>query len=40
MADAVGLHSAVICGHSMAGVVGLKVAVARPELVPGVALAP
>jgi pimeloyl-ACP methyl ester carboxylesterase len=38
IADAAGLDSAVICGHSMAGVVGLKVALARPELVRGVAM--
>ena len=36
--DAAGLESAVLCGHSMAGVVGLKVALARPELVRGVAM--
>jgi 3-oxoadipate enol-lactonase len=38
VADAVGLQSAVLCGHSMAGVVGLKVALARPKLVRGVAM--
>lgn len=36
--DAAGLESAVLCGHSMAGAVGLKVALARPELVRGVAM--
>jgi pimeloyl-ACP methyl ester carboxylesterase len=36
--DAAGLASAVLCGHSMAGVVALKVAVARSELVRGVAM--
>ena len=35
---AAGLASAVVCGHSMAGVVGLKVALARPDLVRGVAM--
>ena len=38
VADAAGLESAVLCGHSMGGVVGLKVALARPELVRGVAM--
>jgi pimeloyl-ACP methyl ester carboxylesterase len=38
VADAAGLESAVFCGHSMAGVVGLKVALARPSLVRGVAM--
>ena len=38
VADAAGLESAVLFGHSMAGVVALKVAVARPELVRGVAM--
>lgn len=38
VADAAGLESAVLCGHSMAGVVGLKVALARPGLVRGVAM--
>lgn len=38
VADEAGLESAVLCGHSMAGVVGLKVALARPELVRGVAM--
>ena len=38
VADAVALESAVLCGHSMAGVVALKVALARPELVRGVAM--
>src|SRR5207302_832437 len=38
VADAAGLDSAVLCGHSMAGVVGLKVARARPQLVGGVAM--
>jgi pimeloyl-ACP methyl ester carboxylesterase len=37
-ADAAGLTSTVICGHSMAGVVGLKAARLRPELVRGVAM--
>ena len=36
--DAAGLEGVVVCGHSMAGVVGLKVAIARPELVRGVAM--
>ena len=38
VADAAGLESAVLCGHSMAGVVGLKVALARPQMVRGVAM--
>jgi len=38
VADAAGLERAVLCGHSMAGVVGLKVALARPQLVCGVAM--
>lgn len=38
VADAAGLERAVLCGHSMAGVVGLKVALARPQLVRGVAM--
>ena len=38
VADAAGLESAVLCGHSMAGVVGLKVALARPDLVRGLAM--
>ncbi len=38
VADAAGIESAILCGHSMAGVVGLKVALARPELVRGVAM--
>lgn len=38
VADEAGLDSAVLCGHSMAGVVGLKVALARPQLVRGVAM--
>ena len=38
VADAAGVRRAVLCGHSMAGVVGLKVALARPELVSGVAM--
>lgn len=38
VADEAGLESAVLCGHSMAGVVGLKVALARPEMVRGVAM--
>ena len=38
VADEAGIESAVLCGHSMAGVVGLKVAGARPSLVRGVAM--
>jgi len=38
VADHVGLGPAVLCGHSMAGVVALEVAARRPELVRGVAL--
>lgn len=38
VADAARISSAVLCGHSMAGVVALKVAVARPTLVRGVAM--
>lgn len=38
VADHVGLGSAVLCGHSMAGAVALEVAALRPELVRGVAL--
>lgn len=37
-ADAAGVTSTVICGHSMAGVIGLKAALARPELVCGIAM--
>lgn len=37
-ADAAGVTRAVICGHSMAGVIGLKAALARPELVCGIAM--
>jgi pimeloyl-ACP methyl ester carboxylesterase len=36
VADEVDLQSVVLCGHSMAGVVALKAAAARPELVRGV----
>jgi pimeloyl-ACP methyl ester carboxylesterase len=32
------LESVVLCGHSMAGIVAMKVAAARPELVRGVAM--
>jgi pimeloyl-ACP methyl ester carboxylesterase len=38
VADAAGLDRAVLCGHSMAGIVGLRVALARPQLVCGVAM--
>ena len=38
VADDAGLGSVVLCGHSMAGVVALKVAQARPHQVRGVAL--
>ena len=38
VADAAGLTRAILCGHSMAGVVGLKVALARPQMVCGVAM--
>jgi pimeloyl-ACP methyl ester carboxylesterase len=38
VADAAGLERAILCGHSMAGVVALKVALARPHLVSGVAM--
>lgn len=38
VADAAGLDSAILCGHSMGGPVALKVASARPELVRGVAM--
>jgi 3-oxoadipate enol-lactonase len=38
VADKAGLESAVLCGHSMAGVVALKVALDRPHLVHGVAM--
>lgn len=38
VADAAGIESVILCGHSMAGIVGLKVALARPELVRGVAM--
>jgi pimeloyl-ACP methyl ester carboxylesterase len=36
VADAAGLKGIVLCGHSMAGVVALKVAAARPDLVLGI----
>jgi pimeloyl-ACP methyl ester carboxylesterase len=36
--DAARLTDVVLCGHSMGGVVGLKVALARPELVRGLAM--
>lgn len=36
--ESAGLERAVICGHSMGGVVGLKVAVSRPQLVRGIAM--
>jgi len=38
VADAAGVSGAVLCGHSMAGVVALKVAAARPELVRGIVM--
>lgn len=38
VADEAGLQGAVMCGHSMSGVVALKVAVQRPDLVRGVVL--
>ncbi len=38
VADAAGLDRAILCAHSMAGVVGLKVALLRPQLVCGVAM--
>lgn len=38
VADAAGLDSAILCGHSMGGAVALKVASARPDLVRGVAM--
>jgi pimeloyl-ACP methyl ester carboxylesterase len=37
-ADEAHLESVVLCGHSMAGVVALKVAAARPQLVRGVVM--
>lgn len=36
--DPARLTAVVLCGHSMGGVVGLKVALARPELVRGLAM--
>ena len=36
--DAAGLERTVVCGHSMGGVVALKIAGARPDLVRGVAM--
>lgn len=36
VADAVGIHRAVLCGHSMGGPVALEVAAARPGLVAGI----
>lgn len=38
VAEAARLASAVLCGHSMGGVVALKAALARPDLVRGVAM--
>jgi pimeloyl-ACP methyl ester carboxylesterase len=38
VADEAGLDSVVLCGHSMAGVVALKAAAARPELARGVVM--
>jgi pimeloyl-ACP methyl ester carboxylesterase len=38
VADDVGLESVIVCGQSMGGAVALKVALARPELVRGVAM--
>ena len=38
VADAAGVDRTILCGHSMAGVVALKVALARPQLVCGVAM--
>jgi pimeloyl-ACP methyl ester carboxylesterase len=38
VADEAGLESMVVCGHSMGGVVALKVARARPDLVRGIAM--
>jgi pimeloyl-ACP methyl ester carboxylesterase len=38
VADSAGLKGAILCGHSMAGAVALKVAAARPELVRGIVM--
>ncbi len=38
VADDAGLESVILCGHSMGGVVALKVASKRPELVRGIAM--
>ncbi len=38
VADDAGLGSVILCGHSMGGVVALKVASARPGLVRGIAM--
>lgn len=38
VAEDAGLEGAILCGHSMAGVIALKVAEARPQLVLGVAM--
>lgn len=38
VADAAGLRGAVLCGHSMAGVVALKIAAQRPDLVAGIVM--
>src|ERR1700752_2283446 len=36
VAETTGIKDAVLCGHSMSGIVALKVANARPDLVRGV----
>jgi pimeloyl-ACP methyl ester carboxylesterase len=38
VAEAAGVESAVLCGHSMAGSVALMIAAARPELVRGLVM--